>query len=215
MTTDGENWSADVSMSGHLAAGKRTADGSMVVVGYDPDGRVVFVSDGPNDRAPSFSSDGKTFVYVRHPSRAIVRCDGSPAKCKELHVDSMMPTSPRFSVDGRLIAYITQVGLPRVHVISADGGNDRDLGPARLECPPVWASSDRLWVYQGTASERRWAELDLQSGQPTGKQKSAPLGSAADQCSRDTDNWQSPFFSRARIVINEVSALSVLAERPR
>ena len=209
-TSDGENWSADLSPSGHLAVGKRTADGAMVVLGYDPNRKLLVASDGPNDRTPSFSPDGKTFLYVRLPTRAIVLCDTSPLQCREIHVDNSMPIWPRLSPDGRSIAYVTQLGVPRVHVVFADGTGDRDLGSARADCPSVWGNPDHLWIYRGTESERHWAELDLSSGGLTGKKKQASGASPSDACSRETEEWDSPFFGRARIVTTENSSLQVL-----
>ena len=182
----------------------------MIVVGYDPSNRPLVMSEGPNDRNPSFSADGKSLVYVRCSSSELVRCDGSAATCRAIHVEKAMPTFPRFSPDGRLIAYVTQISTPRVLVIPANGGVERDLGPARASCPPVWTSADRLWIYQGTERDRRWTEFNVSLGVPTGRHKDALPAPAPDQCTPDGEGWQSPFFGRARIEANEVSSVQAL-----
>ncbi|HVR61740.1 MAG TPA: serine/threonine-protein kinase, partial [Polyangia bacterium] len=212
LTTDGENWTADLTSSRYLAVGKRTSEGSMVVVGYDPAGRQVFASDGPNDRMPSFSADGRVLVFVRLSTRTVVSCAGPQFICRDVHTDDQMPMWPRLSPDERTIAYVTQFGAPRLRIVSVTGEVDRDMGPARAECPSVWTSPDRLWVYQGTEAERYWAETDVTSGSPTGYKKTASGGLAAETCSRDSEEWQSPFFRRVRVVRAESSSLRVLRQ---
>jgi serine/threonine protein kinase len=210
-TNDGENWSTDRTASGYVAVGKRNADGGMVAVGYDSSGRALFSSQGPNDRTPSFSEDGKTFVFVRLSTKAIVLCLGDSTNCHEVRTENLLPVWSRLAPDGRSIAYVTQIGVPRVHVISTDGQSDRDLGPARADCPSIWTAADRLWIYQGSDRERHWAEFDLAAGHLTGREKKAPPIGGPNECWRDTEEWSSPFFGRARIVKAENSSVRVLS----
>jgi hypothetical protein len=123
----------------------------------------------------------------------------------------MLPVWSRLAPDGHSIAYVTQIGVPRVHVISTDGQSDRDLGPARADCPSIWTAADHLWIYQGSDSERHWAEFDLAADHLTGREKEAPSIGGPNECWRDTEGWSSPFFGRARIVKAENSSVRVLS----
>jgi hypothetical protein len=55
----------------------------------------------------------------------------------------------------------------------------KDLGSFASRCRPWWASADRLWILDQHAG---WQEVDVSTGQPTGKHIAVNASSGATSC---------------------------------
>lgn len=176
LTDNGRSYNPDFSEQGDLIAELRQLDGRRTIQLYPASGTPKALTAGPDDLMPSFLPGGRGWVYVNARRRAIVRCsDGS---CLSTTIGNGLPMFPRSSPDGKEIAFVTASSMSRL-MLAGEQGQVRDLGPARSDCPPLWASSDRLWVLQGSKSDPQWAEISLRTGSPTGNR--ADPGVALEQ----------------------------------
>lgn len=207
LTSDGETYSAAISKSGDMLLSKRRDNDHYTISRYRADGALVGTSTGVRDVMPAFSEDGKHWTYVSYDDKAIVRCASDTGKCDLLHSDDMLPAWPQYSPDGKHIAYVTQLGTPRLRVVAVGGGSQLDLGPARAECAPVWATPQSLWFYDGTQKEPRWSEVNPVTSIKSGRQRVAPTGPGQDNCSANGEGVASPFFRRIRVQERESSTL--------
>ncbi len=96
---------------------------------------------GVRGRDVSFSRDGQRVAYVTVNGQEAVlwrsRADGS-----ERHIPPMVAVQPRWSPDGKQIAFIANVPgkLPRVFVVSSEGGEPEPvtaLDSLYPDCPPA------------------------------------------------------------------------------
>ena len=90
---------------------------------------------------PSFSPGGQRIAYVFDQGAIeTIGVDGS--KRRVLYHDKGIPHSPRWSPDGRLIAFAVEddSGNGRVHVMRPDGSGVREVGPG--DCPE-WTPDGR------------------------------------------------------------------------
>jgi serine/threonine-protein kinase len=202
VTHDGRDFWASISPAGDMLIARKLADGRYVIVMQDANGGEQQLTEGPFDLLPSFSSDGKTWLYSDYQRKAIMRCDGR--SCSELRRDNLLMAWPTPSPDGGKIAVVTQEGTPHLKVMDATGGRLKDLGPTAPECPPVWTSSSTLWAFAGAGDKREWREIDVTSGSRTGNAKAATgIGPDEANCDIEGEPAGSPFYRPARAVSHE------------
>ncbi|HEV3031293.1 MAG TPA: protein kinase [Polyangia bacterium] len=201
LTYDGRNYGAAWSPKGDVLVSKELGDNRLVIFRYDRDGTSRQVSAGPLDATPSFSQDGELWTYADYHRRAIVLCDA--AGCKNVWSEKL-PAWPTISPDRKHIAFIDQGGMNHLRVINMDGSSKRDLVPLNVECPPIWTSATSLWGLSGSGNDRTWQEIDLGTGNRTGRSK---LAVAADPdapiCGAQSEPAGSPFFQHTRIISRE------------
>jgi serine/threonine-protein kinase len=203
LTSDGVNYSAAPRPDGVLVQ-KRLADGRSVIYLYAETGdrAPLRLTEGPFDAAPAGSPDGATWFYADYDQRSINRCGSTAGPCVKVFSDEHIPTWPAPSPDGRNVAYITILGGPRLHVRSLDGDTNRDLGATATECPPVWTDRSSLWVYRGQGAGREWAEINLATGEKSGRTQ--PAGSFSSwTCDWSHQRDGSAFYRRIRVVPGE------------
>jgi serine/threonine protein kinase len=164
LTTDGESYYPDLSRNGDLLVEHLNRDGKLSVQLARAGSALRPVTTGPRDLTPRFLPDGTEFLYVDGQRQAIRKC-GLTGSCRDVLVTSDVPFFPVASPDQRTIAYVTVVGRNRLKTVD-ETGTVHDLGPARPDCPPHWASDSRIWVLQGTDQSPMWAERDAATGHP-------------------------------------------------
>jgi WD40 repeat protein len=210
LTSDGENYSAAISPTGELLLSKRGADGNLSIWSKAPAGLGRRLTSGPLDVLPDFSKDGRSWVYADLARRNIMLCSTEYGTCGALTRDEQWPTWPRFSPDGRKIAYLTQTGAPRLTIVSVNDGQILQSWDAYHQCPPVWSSPTTIWSFELLAGHYLWAERDTTTGRRTGKRTDVPARDVAlseIQCSSENVGPDSPFFRRVRVETKEESRL--------
>jgi hypothetical protein len=145
-------------------------------------------------------------LYADYERRMIRICDG--ATCKDLHHDSLMPGWPVMSPDDKRVGFVAMDGSPRLRVVDKVGEHERDLGPAAIECPPVWGDPRTIWSFSGAGAQREWVEIDVDTGRRTGRSKAA-VSFDPDKlwCGWESDGPESLFFRPARPVVRETTQL--------
>ncbi len=103
------------------------------------------------DQGARFSPDGSRIVFIsyRTGSPELWLCDPAGGNATQLtHLGGPMLSSPRWSPDGRGIAFDARLGgHSGVHVVSAGGGTPRALSPGGVQdFGPAW-SNDGQWIY--------------------------------------------------------------------
>jgi hypothetical protein len=182
VTSDGDSVHGDLSRTGDLVIQHRLNDGRLAVVLRRHDGGEEQITNGPMDVTPSFVSDGSAVLLAKLTEKAIAECGAVTKKCWTVHTDPLTPGFPTASPSGKQVAYLTLMGAPRIRLVSRQGGQQRDIGPAGGDaCPPYWRSEDRIWV-AGRPKEATlpWEEFDVVSGQRTGARHSASLREGQD-----------------------------------
>ena len=169
LTTDGNNDDAAISPTGELLVAKSEAGSTETIWSRTADGAFRKVTNGPQDTSPDFSPDGTTWVYVDYARRSIMICKTGTDECRVLRRDEVLPTAPRFSPDGLKVAYVTMGAAPRVMAFAVSGGKEWPMGGTHWQCPPVWSSATRVWIFEGSAGGFGWVEKDLETGLRTGR----------------------------------------------
>jgi hypothetical protein len=206
---DGRVVSAAVSADGDLLLSKKAIDGSVSIWHQPHDGPIEQVTNGPDDVSPDFAPDGDRWTYVDYSRKSVLLCENKHGGCKALRNDEMLPTWPKFSPDGRKIAYLTQMGTPRLMLVSLDDGKTEQLGPMHRECPPIWSSPGTIWGLEGAGNAYRWVERYVENSAATGR--TIPLRNHGDisdgGCWPDVSDPNSPFFQRVQVETEEASTL--------
>ena len=140
-------------------------------------GKFVPYLGGPSICFVDFSRDGQWIAYVTYPEGTLWRSRIDGSERMQLTVPPLAPINPRWSPDGKLIAFtdgsngdrrhMTYFGPQRIYVASADGGSPMLL-LAGYFGDPTWSPDGRSIAYhyfQYPASEVRI--LDLQSQKST------------------------------------------------
>lgn len=107
----------------------------------------------------AFSRDGKWIAYVNYPDETIWRCRTDGSDRLQLTY-STSATLPRWSPDGRKIAYISAVwGKPwKIFIVSAQGGTPQEvIAENRNEVDVDWSADGNQLVF-GRDSNRSDAE---------------------------------------------------------
>lgn len=114
----------------------------------------------PGDAEPDWSPDGQTIVYIssRDPQRQnfavhAMNADGSNPRVLIPATENSMNLSPRFSPDGKKIAFHTnRDGNMEIYVADADGRNQVNLTKSSTnEAAPSWSPDGKQIVF---ASDR-------------------------------------------------------------
>jgi serine/threonine-protein kinase len=215
LTFDGQNFSAAISPSGDLLLGKRGVNGKLSIWWQGRDGATQEVSTGPADVAPQYSPDGRSWLYTDYIRKSIILCSVGTGACHVLVHDEQLPASAQFAPDGKRVAYLTQLDVPKLMIVSLDSGQVRRLGDAYFQCPPVWSSPESVWTFEGTSGHYFRSEWNATTGLRTGgrvdvtspENQAKLAGSDQVQCRPDNVGPTSPFFERLRVETEEESQL--------
>ncbi len=133
---------------------------------------VRLTRDPADDREPSLAPDGATVAFrsERDPAGIyLVPASGGDARL-------LVPEgrSPRFSPDGKWIAYWTSQSdaASKVYAISPDGGQPRPIAPDFAAAHPVWSPDSRSILFLGrktassSASDDDWWVTSIDPGDP-------------------------------------------------
>jgi hypothetical protein len=182
LTTDGNSLQGALRADGTMVMQKRLRDGKVAIFLRTSDGRTDQITKGPLDVTPSFCPDGSGWLYAAVGSNEIVKCWLSDNHCESIQRDDLGPSFPTMDPSGNKIAYITLSGAPRARVVTLDGVK-RDLGPAGETCAPIWAGDHGLWVVQNSSAQGiSWAEIDVATGQRTGRTEGVAVDANAETC---------------------------------
>ena len=210
LTADGVNDNAIRSASGRLLIQKRRRAREYVVMLFDGANRSpVVTTPGPVDVMPSFMERGGDWFFVRYDHHAIVRCDDA-GSCREIRVDPQMPAWPRASPGGDQLAYITWLNTPRLKLLSLQTGLTRDLGSALVDCAPVWADEDHVWVVQHADRHREWIEIDVKTGHRAGRRVPAGDGPVESHGCSMNESPMPVHYPAVRIVGRETSEIRAI-----
>jgi Protein kinase domain/WD40-like Beta Propeller Repeat len=208
LTSDRRTYSVARSPVGELLLGRRDSDGNMNIWRQMPGGVPVQLTSGRGNVAPDYAPDGQSWVYANYDRKSIVRCSNENPTCRDLRRDDSMPTWPRFSPDGRNIAYVTQMGAPRVVIISAIDGSVRASWDAYYECPPIWSRAATIWSLEASGHRYWWAEREVERWTKTGHRIESPnenLTLEDVQCWPKDSRVDSPLFEAVRVESDETS----------
>ena len=209
LTSDGATFSAARSDKGALLLGRRNADGTLGIWWGGADGSSRRLTYGTSDVEPAFAPDGETWAYADYAAQCIRICSVKTGQCKVLRSDDQLPSWPRFSPDGKEVAYITQVTPSRLMVVSLQTSQTRQLGTAYQQCPPVWSGADRIWTLGGSPGRNHSIERDASTGKPTGAQMRShePTARSATRAAGRRTSAASPFSRGVRTRMEERSEL--------
>jgi serine/threonine-protein kinase len=212
LTNDGEILSAAMSPDGDLLTSKIGPDGNMNIWWKGPKGDSKRVTSGQFDTLPDFSPDGRAWAFIDYTTKSIMICASATQSCRPLRRDEMLPAWPKFSPDGKKLAYVTQVGVPKLMIVDRSNGTAWQVGDAHWQCAPVWSSSRTVWGFEGSPGHYFWTERDIETQTRTGGRldvKKNVADPSAMECwpSDEEVGIGSPFFRRVRIETEEESRL--------
>jgi hypothetical protein len=210
LTSDGVSCSGAISPTGDLLVSKLGDDGNFSIWSQGPVGAGNRLTTGPSDVLPSFSENGRWWVYADYARKSIVVCSTEGGNCRVLRRDEQWPTLPRFSPDGSQIAYVTQTGAPHLTIVSVKDGQMQQSWDAFRQCPPIWSSPTTIWSFEALAGHYLWAERDTTTGRRTGKRIEVldrDVALSEFRCSSDDVAPDSPFFRRVRVETKEITRL--------
>ncbi|HVV50673.1 MAG TPA: WD40 repeat domain-containing serine/threonine protein kinase [Polyangia bacterium] len=205
LSTDGQTYSGDRSPSGDLLLSKWNSDGSVNVWWVGVAGQIKNLTHGQSDVEPCFSPDGHHWLYADYAKKSIMFCSFDDGKCKVLSEDAL-PSSLTFSPDGKNVAYLVQVGSPKLKVISTKDGAQRATWDAVIQCPPAWTSESRIWTLETSEGRYAWAERDIATGGKTGNRSVEKKMDPALEIQCPVTR-ESPFSRHVRIEHSEVSKI--------
>jgi Tol biopolymer transport system component len=126
-----------------------------------------------------FTADGAFYYGVHVSTRGVHLATIDPETWRPLTaptpVDPRQLGSsqrPRWSPDGRYLAYLTTTGNSRRRVVtirSMDTGETRELDPRSSSCPPRWSPDGRHFLFCGGDEEGQHGvfQVDVQTGEAT------------------------------------------------
>jgi serine/threonine protein kinase len=209
LTSDGQNSSAAMSEFGDLLLSKRDIEGNYAIWRTKRGGTTIKVTFGTRDIAPRFGPDGESWVYADYTTRSISTCTPQN-ECRVVRHDDMLPGSPTTSPDGRSIAYVTQIGAPKLTVVVArDGAVAIQPWDAYYQCPPLWSSATTLWDLEMSQGQYSWFERNTTTGRRTGLRLEAPRDAISSQMNCWPASLTGKFAARPRAHIEskEVSRI--------
>lgn len=115
-----------------------------------------------DDLLISYSRDGRWIAYVDAQTGALVRARANGSDRLELTSSAVNPQFPRWSPDGKWIAFegLAATGREAVYVVAAEGGPVQWLLPGEKEVrDPDWSSDSRHLVASRTLSDGTATEL--------------------------------------------------------
>jgi Tol biopolymer transport system component len=114
--------------------------------------------------AVDFSRDGRWIAYVSYPDGSLWRSRPDGSERVQLTYPPLLAHMPRWSPDGRRIAFMAQAaGKPwQVCIVRAEGGAvERPVPDQRDEADPGWSPDGRLMAFGGQAVvEKEAARVD-------------------------------------------------------
>ena len=114
-----------------------------------------------------FSRDGQWMTYVSYPEGMLWRSRIDGSERMQLTFTPVDAINPRWSPDGKLIAFMNPRGGRRIYVISADGGAPLLLVAADA-MDPAWSADGKSLAYaMDSASEHDLRILDLATQRST------------------------------------------------
>jgi serine/threonine protein kinase len=157
-------------------------EGRYIVVSLDAaSGEVIPITSGPTDMRPVFTADGSGFIYTDLQQQSLVRCSLDGSRCRRVRNDLGEPASAVEGPQGDRFALLTFQGVSRVWVQSGSSAPG-DLGPARVECTPIWEDAKSLWVLRGSNDQVRWTLIDVLTGDTKGERPAQKLASPSPDC---------------------------------
>jgi len=212
LTTNGDVAAATISPSKELLLARQGSGGSVSIWSLARDGALQRMTNGQFDTSPDFSPDGRSWIYVDYPRRSIMICPTGSDRCQVLRRDEILPTWPRFSPDGSKIAYVRNGAVSQMVVFSvSDGKQEWPVGATHWQCPPVWSSSNNVWVFEGSAGGYAWVEKTIETALRTGRR--VQVTDTQSAVSDDLECWPrnvdatSPFFRKLRVETEETSSI--------
>ena len=113
-------------------------------------GQYVAYLSGMSAEHLDFSRDGQWMAYVAYPEATVWRSKLDGSQRLQLTFPPLRAALPRWSPDGREIAFMARVpGKPwKIHSMSAEGGTPKQLMPgARNECDHSWSPDGNALVF--------------------------------------------------------------------
>jgi Tol biopolymer transport system component len=108
--------------------------------------------------AVTFSRDERWMAYTAHPERTLWRAKAGGSERTQLTFQPMVAALPRWSPDGRQIAFSGQVEGQtwKLNIIPVEGGNPEQLLPGEgEEVDPSWSADGTQIVFGMTAQATR------------------------------------------------------------
>jgi Tol biopolymer transport system component len=130
----------------------------------------------------SLSRDEQWLAYVADPDRTLWRARADGSERRQLSFQPMQCGLPRWSPDGRQIAFSGQTpGQPwKTYVVSAEGGDPEQLLPGEgEELDPSWSPDGRAIVFGGDVLSVRASHEDALHIVDLAARKVAPVPGSA------------------------------------
>ena len=211
LTFDGRTYSAARSEGGDLLLARGTDDGQINIWWQGPEGQTKRLTNGTSDVSPDFTPDGQSWAYADYARKSIVVCSMVGGSCGVLHKDELLPTWPRFSPDGKNLAYVTAIGSTQLTVVSATDGRYRISWDASYKCPPVWSSARTVWSLEVSLGHFSWIERNVATGKKTGKRLEVPVQGALDELRCWSDDSSTAFPPSRSVSVQTEERSLVLA----
>lgn len=165
--TTGPLWYTDVVSS---PDSKRIfANGALLqgeLVRYDsPSRQFVPYLSGVSAGEADFSPDGQWIVYVSYPDLTLWRCRTDGSQRMQLTYWPFSATLPRWSPDGKQIAYVGTEEHKRwkIFLISPEGGTPQELSPQDSpENDPTWSPDGKQIAFARPSYGMDLGELEIQ-----------------------------------------------------
>jgi serine/threonine protein kinase/Tol biopolymer transport system component len=105
-----------------------------------------------------FSRDGEWVTYTTYPDRTIWRSKVDGSERLQLTYPPYFAILPRWSPDGKQIIFFQALdgGVPKIYVVSRDGGNPHPLLPAedaKAQQDPNWSPDGSKIVFGGASAD--------------------------------------------------------------
>lgn len=140
----GASWSPDGSKIAFRS--DRTAAGDIYVANADGTNQVRLTTDPGTESHPSFSPDGTKIVFVRRdPDDEIFVMNADGSGVTRLTDNTITDAGPDWSPDGTRIAFFR--GNNVIHVMNADGSDQRELVPGNFSVGPQWSPDARRVLF--------------------------------------------------------------------